>query len=76
MLSPEIAITKEFNTDVLMSQSFSSRLILLAIDELHLIFEWADFRPAYAELQILRSRISQSVSVIGVTATLDSKTLE
>lgn len=59
-----------------MSRSFSPRLCLLAIDELHLVSEWKDFRPQYNELRVLRSRISAEVPVLGVSATLDAYTLD
>lgn len=59
-----------------MHHSFSSRLRLLAIDELHLVSEWKDFRPEYSELHMLRSRIPAHVPVLGVSATLDPQTLE
>lgn len=59
-----------------MSRSFSPRLCLLAIDELHLVSEWKDFRPQYNELRVLRSRISAEVPLLGVSATLDAHTLD
>lgn len=56
--------------------SFSSKLCLLAIDELHLVNEWKDFRPAYFGLKVLRTRLPVGVPLLGVSATLDAKTLD
>lgn len=38
--SPKIALSKKFKANVLDDPRFSSRLLLLAIDEIHLVEEW------------------------------------
>jgi len=36
LTSPEIAVTKDFNQDILQGKAFKERLELFAVDELHL----------------------------------------
>lgn len=56
--SPEIALSKKFKANILDEFWFSSRLLLLAIDEIYLIEEWGkSFRPLYAEIEKVRKRI-------------------
>jgi hypothetical protein len=43
--SPEIALSKDFKDDVLSKPSYSDRLCMVNIDELHLCSEWRKFRP-------------------------------
>jgi superfamily II DNA helicase RecQ len=74
--SPEIAVTKEFNDDVLQNSEFRRRLILFAVDELHLIHEWSDFRPEYANIKVVRNRLPREVPMLGVSATLPPETLD
>ena len=50
--SPEIALSKKFKSSVLDQSSFTNRLCLLAIDNIHLVEEWGkNFRPMYAKIQ-------------------------
>lgn len=44
---------------------------LLAIDELHIVSEWRNFRPEFTYLYSLRSLIPRTVPFFGCTATLD-----
>ena len=74
--SPEIAIKKSFNEEVLRYPSFYSKLCLLAIDDLHLVSEWRDFRPEYFALGVLRARLPDGIPVLGASATLDHQTLQ
>ncbi len=69
-------MTKEFNQDVLQKPGFRRKLITFAVDELHLIHEWKDFRPEYANIRIIRNRLPREVPMLGVSATLPLKTLE
>jgi superfamily II DNA helicase RecQ len=52
------------------------RLALVAVDELHLVNEWSQFRPQYRALHLLRARVNLSVPFLGVSATLDFTTLQ
>ena len=45
-------------------------LALVAIDELHLVSEWGEFRPQYRLLHLLRARVDLCVPFLGVSATL------
>ncbi len=70
-LSPEIALSKKYKVNVLDDPCFSSRLLLLAIDEIHLVEEWGkSFRPLYAEIEKVRKCIPPQVPLLGVSATL------
>ena len=69
--SPEIATSERFNDDILRFPGFSSRVCLLALDELHLVSEWRNFRPEYYNLGILRTRLPEGISFLGASATLD-----
>jgi len=69
--SPEIALSKRFNEEVLRYPSLQHRVCLLAIDEVHLTSEWRSFRPSYSELKTLRSRLPIGIPMLGVSATLD-----
>ena len=73
--SPEIATSKLFNEMVLSHSSYFSNLCLLAIDGLHLVSEWRDFRPEYFNLGVLRTRLPDGIPFLGVSATLDEETL-
>ena len=73
--SPEIAISKWFNTDVLKHTSFSSKLCMLAVDEAHLVVDWREFRPDYYDLGMIRARLPDGVPLFAASATLDQVTL-
>ena len=73
--SPEIALSKKFKKNVLDQSSFTDRLYLLAIDEIHLVDQWGQsFRPLYAEIEKVRKRIPCHVPLLGVSATLTKAT--
>lgn len=74
--SPEIAVSKSFNDNVLRHSSYSSKLCLLAIDELHLVSEWREFRPDYFGLPVLRARLPDGIPFLGASATLDHQTIK
>lgn len=46
----------------------ASKLSLLAIDEAHLVSEWADFRKAYRDLESLHSSFCDT-PIMALTAT-------
>lgn len=69
--SPGIALLKKFKQNILDCSSFTKRLCLLAVDEIHLVEEWGkDFRPMYAEIEKVQKRIPCHVSLLGVSVTL------
>jgi len=69
-MSPEQATNHRFEK-VLKSPEFHAMLGLLAIDELHIVSEWRDFRPEFMYLYSLSSLIPQAVFFFGCTAKLD-----
>ena len=68
-------MSKAFNESVLRHPSFFQKLCLLAIDELHLVSEWREFRKDYFALGVLRTRLPDGIPFLGASATLDPKTL-
>ena len=68
--SPEIALSPEFKRDILDISAFKARLGLLAIDELHLVKQWASFPSQYTSLYALRIRIGLQVPCLGLTVSL------
>ena len=62
-------LTKDFHNDIIKSESFRGRLRVFAIDKIHYVDNWKDFRPRYSKLGILRARLP-SILYLGVTATL------
>ncbi len=76
LLSPEIALSERFKMKVLYDQTFQDRLVLVAIDEVHIVSEWGlRWRSSYGGLALLRSLVSRSVPWLGCSATLDPVTL-
>ena len=77
LTSPEIAISVDFNRDILRDPGFSSRIALFAVDELHLVQQWGrEFRPDYMNIAIIRKRMPANVPMLGVTATMNPKLLK
>jgi hypothetical protein len=75
-LGPEIALSAAFRK-VLQDDNFQSQLVLVAIDELHVVEDWgADWRTSYSSLSDLRGLIRRDVPWFGTSATLDPATLE
>lgn len=69
--SPEIALSKRFKNSILDQTSFTNRLALFAIDEIHLDEEWGNnFRLMYAEIEKVCKKISCYILLLGVSATL------
>src|SRR3954449_1003515 len=72
LLSPEIALSERFKTKVLYDQAFRDHLVLVAIDELHVVSEWGQhWRNSYSRLTMLRDIIDRPVPWLGCSATLD-----
>ncbi len=71
-LSAEIALSDKFKK-VLQDQDFQQHLVLVAIDEVHVVSEWGQhWRGSYSRLALLRDLIDRSVPWLGCSATLDS----
>src|SRR5438477_11246593 len=76
LLSPEIALSERFRTKVLYDQAFRDHLVLVAIDELHVVRDWGKhWRSSYSRLALLRDLIDRPVPWLGCSATLDRVTL-
>ena len=76
LLGPEQALSQEFRK-VIRDPHFQKRLVMVAIDEAHLISQWGDdFRKDYAHLVALRGLISQTVPILACSATMDASTLK
>jgi superfamily II DNA helicase RecQ len=76
LLSPEIALSDRFKTEVLYNQAFRDHFVLVAIDELHVVSEWGQrWRNSYNRLALLRDQIGNHVPWLGCSATLDPVTL-
>ncbi|KAI9675480.1 MAG: hypothetical protein M1829_003284 [Trizodia sp. TS-e1964] len=75
LAGPEVLLSKEF-ARILEEKRFQDRLVLVAIDELHIVEQWGSrFRPIYDQLRSLRVRISRSVPWFETSATLPADTL-
>ncbi|KAL6408078.1 DNA helicase, ATP-dependent, RecQ type [Ilyonectria robusta] len=75
LVGPEIVLSARFKA-VLNDPTFRSKLVLVAIDEAHVVWEWGEsFRKHYSQLVVLRSLISSTVPWLACSATLDPQTL-
>ena len=62
LLSPEIALLDNFKVKVLQDQAFQQWLILVAIDEAHIVSEWDQhWRKSYSQVGLLWDLIDKSV---------------
>lgn len=76
LIGPELAISPAFSK-VCTTPEFQKRVTLVAVDEAHLVQQWgSEFRPAYAQLSLLRSRLPLNTPWFACSATLDAATLE
>ncbi|KAG1871598.1 hypothetical protein F4604DRAFT_2013623, partial [Suillus subluteus] len=70
IVSPEVAISKEFCTAVLSKSAFSQCLHVVRMDEAHCVSLWGGtFRNDYAELGILHGCLLANVPVLIASAT-------
>ena len=77
LTSPEIALSTEFDREILRYPEFSNRISLLAVDELHLVQHWGkQFRPDYMNIAVIRKRLPADVPMLGATATMNPRLLE
>ncbi|KAI1097497.1 P-loop containing nucleoside triphosphate hydrolase protein [Jackrogersella minutella] len=73
ILSPEQISVPGFQK-ALTSQIFSQRCGLLAIDEAHLLSDWNEFRPEFAQIRNLRYLLGRHVHWFACTATASKST--
>ena len=74
-LSLKIALSNKFKK-ILQDQNFQQHLILVTIDEVHVVSEWDQhWRDSYSHLMLLRDLIDRSVPWLSCFATLDSMML-
>ena len=71
----EYILSIEFNENICKKSKFRERLIVVIVDELHLIDDWRDFRSEFNELHVLKSRLSSNVSYFDIFVTLNKNTL-
>lgn len=75
LVGPEIVLSARFKA-ILNDPTFRSKLVLVAIDEAHVVWEWGgSFRKHYSQLVVLRSLIPGTVPWLACSATLDPQTL-
>ncbi|THH05250.1 hypothetical protein EW146_g9951, partial [Bondarzewia mesenterica] len=70
LLSPEQLISPGFYS-LLLDTAFVDRVMILAIDEIHLLDKWGSgFRKAFLQIGYMRARLPSRTILIAVTATL------
>jgi superfamily II DNA helicase RecQ len=72
LLGPEQATHHRF-LRILRSAKFNQRLAFIAVDELHTVFQWRDFRAAYPDIHRLRTLVPYDTPWFGCTATLSKE---
>ena len=76
LLGPEIALSERFKTKVLYDQTFRDHLVLVVIDEIHVVSDWSQYwRSSYSRLALLRDLIDTPVPWLGCSTILDPVTL-
>ncbi|KAI2465606.1 P-loop containing nucleoside triphosphate hydrolase protein [Annulohypoxylon bovei var. microspora] len=75
ILGPEQAARKRF-FDLLRNATFNQRIAFVAIYELHMIYQWRDFRTAYPNMHRMRALVPRIVPWFGCTATLSEEAEE
>ncbi|KAF8446420.1 P-loop containing nucleoside triphosphate hydrolase protein [Boletus edulis BED1] len=74
--SPEMALKNNQFCSLLAMPAYHKRMIGIVIDEAHCISQWGgDFRPAYSELDKLRSFVPLNVPIYATTATMSPSIL-
>ncbi|KAF8803456.1 hypothetical protein BYT27DRAFT_7109808 [Phlegmacium glaucopus] len=72
LLSAEHLVSSEIDK-VLQNEIFRENLVLLGIDEAHLLVPWGkDFRQAYCQIPLLRKCLPSHTAIVLVTATLST----
>ena len=72
LLSAERLASTEID-NILRDETFRENLILLGIDEAHVLVPWGkDFRQAYRQIPLLRKRLPPHTAIVTVTATLSA----
>ena len=71
----EYIFSIEFNENICKKSKFRERLIIVIVNELHLINDWRDFRSKFNEFHVLKSRLFSNVSYFDVFATSNKDTL-
>ncbi|OTB19485.1 hypothetical protein K445DRAFT_42905, partial [Daldinia sp. EC12] len=72
ILGPEQATQDRFYT-LFRDSAFNQRLAMVAIDELHMVHQWKEFRTSYPNLYQIRGMIPNAVPWFGCTATLSKQ---
>ncbi|OXV05210.1 hypothetical protein Egran_07022, partial [Elaphomyces granulatus] len=76
LMGPETALSDRF-AELLECEEFQQRLVLVAIDEVHLVQQWGEkWREHYSRIEVLRHRIDKRVPWFATSATLDTATLK
>ncbi|KAG9310613.1 P-loop containing nucleoside triphosphate hydrolase protein [Chiua virens] len=74
--SPEMALKNSQFNSLLAMPAYHKRMIGIVIDEAHCISQWGgDFRPAYSELDKLRSFVPLDVPIYATSATMSPSVL-
>jgi hypothetical protein len=72
LLSAERLASTEIDK-ILRDETFRENLVLLGIDEAHVLVPWGkDFRQAYRQIPLLRKRLPPHTAIVTVTATLSA----
>ena len=75
-MGPETALSDKF-AELLERKEFQQRLVLVAIDEVHVVQQWGEkWREHYSQIEVLRHRIDKRVPWFATSATLDPATLK
>jgi superfamily II DNA helicase RecQ len=71
-LGPEMIMHESFG-HLLKSERFSRHFRYFAVDEAHLVLEWAKFHAAFLEIEQLRSRFASRVVWLALSGTVEPK---
>src|SRR5947209_3596715 len=76
LLSPEHALGEHFAL-ISRDASFTSKVLMVAVDEVHLVKQWglSEFRKDYSQLAGLRSKLGDDVVWFACSATVDADTM-
>lgn len=76
LTSPEMALKNTRFNSLLMMPEYHKRMIGIVVDEAHFISQWGgDFRPAYGELDKLRSFVPLNIPIYATSATMNASVL-